>query len=51
MLVQAADNLEVIVNPPFPLMSTEALDAIYDLPFTRLPHPKYNKRGPIPAMK
>lgn len=37
-----------MVNPPFPLMTTEELDAAFDLPYTRLPHPKY-KGKTIPA--
>jgi len=30
-------------------MTEKEIDASFDLPFTRLPHPKYRKRGPIPA--
>jgi len=48
-LAQAVDDRVVVVNPPFPLMETAELDAVYDLPFTRLPHPKYNKKGVVPA--
>jgi len=47
-LVQAIGNELIIVNPPYPPMTTEEIDAIYDLPFTRLPHPKY-KGKEIPA--
>ncbi len=48
-LLQAIDNRQtVVVNPPYPLMTTAELDAIYDLPYTRLPHPKYNGKS-IPA--
>ena len=36
------------INPPFPPMSSSALDKIYRLPFTRLPHPRY-KGKTIPA--
>lgn len=36
------------INPPFPPISTAALDNIYKLPFTRLPHPRY-KGKVIPA--
>lgn len=36
----------VVVNPPFDLLSEEELDSVYDLPFTRLPHPKYKKTIP-----
>ncbi|MFH2142752.1 MAG: YgiQ family radical SAM protein [Bacteroidota bacterium] len=39
----------IIVNPPYPLASENELDAIYDLPFTRLPHPKYDNKPVIPA--
>lgn len=38
----------VIVNPPYPQMTTEELDAIYDLPYQYLPHPKYKDKH-IPA--
>ena len=38
----------VVVNPPYPPMTTEELDASFDLPYTRLPHPKY-KGKTIPA--
>ena len=38
----------VIVNPPYPPMTTEELDASFDLPYTRLPHPKYKDKV-IPA--
>ena len=47
-LVQQVGNQYVIVEPPFPLLTTEEIDSIYDLPFTRLPHPKYKDKR-IPA--
>lgn len=47
-LVQAVDDRFVVVNPPFPTMTTEELDASFDLPYTYLPHPKY-KGKTIPA--
>ncbi len=40
-MLQAVDNQVVVVNPPFPVMTTAELDASFDLPYTRLPHPKY----------
>jgi radical SAM superfamily enzyme YgiQ (UPF0313 family) len=43
------DKKNIIINPPYPPMTTDEIDAVYDLPYTRLPHPKYNKRGVIPA--
>lgn len=38
----------VVVNPPYEPATTEELDAVYDLPFQYLPHPKY-KEHRIPA--
>ena len=37
-----------VVNPPYPPMTTAELDASFDLPYTRLPHPKYKGKR-IPA--
>ncbi len=48
MLVQPTGNGFVVVNPPAEMMTTEELDSVYELPFTRLPHPRY-KDKPIPA--
>lgn len=50
-IIQQTGNLYTIVNPPYPPMTTEELDASFDLPYTRLPHPKYkNKRIPAYEM-
>ena len=50
-LIQATGNMYTVVNPPFPPMTTNELDASFDLPYTRLPHPKYkNKRIPAYEM-
>lgn len=50
-LLQQVDGRYVVVNPPYPPMTTEELDASFDLPYTRLPHPKYkNKRIPAYEM-
>ena len=38
----------VVVNPPYPPMTTEELDASFDLPYTRVPHIKYKDKR-IPA--
>lgn len=48
-LTQTYKANRVVVNPTFPVMSEKELDAIYDLPYTRYPHPKYAKKGIIPA--
>ena len=47
-LIQECDGKMVVINPPFPTMTTEQLDHSFDLPYTRLPHPKYNGKR-IPA--
>ncbi len=38
----------VYVNPPHPLLTSEQLDSYYDLPYTKLPHPRYKGKH-IPA--
>ncbi|PAW82647.1 MAG: YgiQ family radical SAM protein [Opitutia bacterium Tous-C8FEB] len=48
-LLQPTGDRLLVVNPPFPTMSERQIDSSFDLPYTRLPHPKYRKRGPIPA--
>lgn len=47
-IVQQIGNQQVVVNPPYLPLTTEELDAIYDLPFQYLPHPKYKDKR-IPA--
>ncbi len=50
-LIQQVGNMYAVVNPPYPPMTTEELDASFDLPYTRMPHPKYkNKRIPAYEM-
>lgn len=48
-LVQRIGNDSVVVNPPWPVLQEKEIDRIYDLPFTRLPHPRYRDKEPIPA--
>ena len=47
-LIQEVDGNYAVVNPPYPPMTTEEIDQCYDLPYTRLPHPKYRGKR-IPA--
>lgn len=47
-LIQAVGDKYAVVNPPYPPMTTEELDASFDLPYTRQPHPKYKDKR-IPA--
>jgi len=48
-IVQKVGDVAVVVNPPYAEMTTEELDEVYKLPFTRMPHPKYRNRGDISA--
>ncbi|MBR4129925.1 MAG: YgiQ family radical SAM protein [Bacteroidaceae bacterium] len=47
-LLQQTGNKWVVVNPPYPPLSSDELDKSFDLPYTRLPHPKYKGKR-IPA--
>lgn len=51
ILCQNAFGKTIVVNPPHPPADEQEIDSYYDLPFTRLPHPKYQKRGDIPAFE
>jgi uncharacterized radical SAM protein YgiQ len=46
-LVQFHDRQAVVVNPPALPLSQAEMDRVYDLPYTRRPHPSYKE--PIPA--
>ncbi len=48
-LIQQVSDKKTVVNPPFSKVTEEQIDQTYSLPYTRLPHPKYRKRGDIPA--
>ena len=48
-LLQDVGDYTLYINPPYPTMTEQQIDASFDLPYTRLPHPKYAKRGAIPA--
>ena len=47
-IVQEVDGLYVVVQPPYPPMTTAQIDRSFDLPYTRQPHPKYRGKR-IPA--
>lgn len=47
-LLQSVDGRYVVVNPPYPPMTTEEIDRSFDLPYQRVPHPKYKGKR-IPA--
>jgi len=47
--VQTAGNRRLLIAPPAEPLTTEELDTLYALPFTRRAHPAYEK--PIPALE
>ncbi len=48
-LFQKTGESFVVVNPPYPVAKEKEIDEFYDLPFTRIPHPRYKSKSPIPA--
>ncbi|MEZ0610717.1 YgiQ family radical SAM protein [Fibrella sp. WM1] len=48
-ILQKVGKRTLVINPPFKTMDEKEMDRSFDLPYTRLPHPKYKNRGPIPA--
>lgn len=49
VLIQEVGNQQVVVNPPWPPLEEKEIDRFYDLPYTRLPHPRYKNKEDIPA--
>lgn len=50
-ILQPVGDQLLIVNPPCDVMTEAQMDASFDLPYTRLPHPKYNQKEAIPAFE
>lgn len=48
-LIQKVGYRKVVVNPPWPTFKEKEIDQVYDLPYTRLPHPRYSNKEAIPA--
>jgi len=48
-LLQRVGDKQIVVNPPWPVFTEQEIDKVYDLPYTRLPHPRYSGKGTIPA--
>jgi uncharacterized radical SAM protein YgiQ len=48
-IIQHVGDQTLVINPPYKTMMEKEIDQSFDLPYTRLPHPKYKKRGAIPA--
>jgi uncharacterized radical SAM protein YgiQ len=49
-LVQVHDQRTVVVNPPNLPLSQKEMDQVYDLGYTRLPHPSYQEKIPAYEM-
>ncbi|MDR2580521.1 MAG: YgiQ family radical SAM protein [Fibromonadaceae bacterium] len=49
VLIQKIGDKTLVINPPFEQMSEAEIDRSFDLPYERKPHPRYLKRGNIPA--
>lgn len=48
-IIQKVGDKTLVINPPFKTMDEKEMDISFDLPYTRMPHPKYKNRGPIPS--
>jgi len=48
-LIQKVEGKTLVINPPYQTMTEKEIDASFDLPYTRLPHPRYKDRGTISA--
>jgi uncharacterized radical SAM protein YgiQ len=48
-ILQKVGSRTLVINPPYPPMDSATLDRSFEYPYTRMPHPKYRKRGPISA--
>ncbi|MCL2281683.1 MAG: radical SAM protein [Fibromonadales bacterium] len=44
-------DMNPVINPPFDAMTEAEIDRSFDLPYERKPHPRYLKRGDIPAFE
>lgn len=49
-LTQNIEDQQIVVNPPYPVMNEKEMDEIFDLPYTRLPHPRYKEKH-IPSFE
>lgn len=50
-IIEEYNNQYVISNPPFEQLSESEIDLSFDLPYSRLPHPRYKNKPPIPAFE
>lgn len=50
-ILQDSGEKTVVVNPPYPPMKDGELDESFEYPYMRAPHPRYKKRGNVPAFE
>lgn len=50
-IIQPSENRFVVQTPPALPLTTEEMDAIYELPFQRRWHPMYDEAGGVPALQ
>jgi uncharacterized radical SAM protein YgiQ len=50
-IIQPYKDVFAVINPPFLPPTPEETDLSFDLPYTRLPHPRYRNKPPIPAFE
>lgn len=48
-ILQDVGEQTVVINPPYPPMEYGELDESFEYPYARAPHPRYKKRGAVPA--
>lgn len=51
LIVQKHGDRYLVQNPPQYPLSEKEMDDVYNLPYTRVAHPIYEKKGGIPALK
>lgn len=51
LLKQRHGKKMLVQNPPMPPLTTEELDWVYSLPYTRQYHPSYEKNGGVPGIE
>lgn len=50
-VIQRHGNMMLVQNPPAKSLTTEELDYIYSLPYTRRYHPSYESEGGVPGIE
>ena len=50
-ILQEVGETTVVINPPYPPLEYGELDESFEYPYMRAPHPRYKKRGPVPAFE